>query len=200
MPSNPKLIEACKEWEKAAELFNKLELYISEDYFPLFCVIRENRAEVTVGSSPGHKTHIDLSEGTLRYYDNDMPVNEAMKQHLEDVGLKCKVETEMGQKGVSCSGVNEDNVVNAFKVLSAATSMDIRVGRGTEDFNAKWDPATEKLWRKRPMGAIADLCLDHAKNMEKISQSCVPHTGRRCDMAAYDYCLSKKVIEKAGEM
>jgi hypothetical protein len=201
MPSNPKLVEGCKKWDKLTELFNTLDLYTASDYEPLFCTIRGNKAEVTVGSSPGHKTHIDLDKGELEYYDTDKRVNIAMKQHLEDVGLKCELKTMDTEfmLGVRCTGVNENNVVETFKTLTAATTMDIRT-EDPERFEGRWGFASRRLWRMPYEEALDKLCGDLKDNMEKVRTSCILWTvgkqEKECNYAAQDYCLIKKAKEK----
>jgi hypothetical protein len=198
MTNNPRLIEACKKWDRLTELFRKLELYAYEDYKPLFCTIRGNKAEVVVGSSPGHKTHIDLDNKTLEYYDTDVEVNASMRKHLEDAGLSCNVMTGEGERalGVTCTGVNEKNVEEVFRKLAAATSMDIRAGM----FEVKWDPATEKIWRKRPTDVVNEVCREFGHEIDEINDTCLSLTGGKCFDHAFDYCLTRKIMEREEEL
>jgi DNA-binding ferritin-like protein len=120
---NKKLQEACEAWDELTEKLNELGLYANEDYRNLEGRIVGDELMLRVGSAPGHATHIDLRESKLHYYDNDVDVNEAMKDYLEKyAGLSCNAH----ESGVDCEGVNEDNVIKATKVLSFATSKDLR--------------------------------------------------------------------------
>lgn len=144
--SNKKLIAACKLWDKATEKMNKKaypmpkELdrwkessYSSEDYPELQCRVDGDKAELTLGMSVGHKAHINLADGTLRYYDLTYSVNEIMKRIFESVEgthkgrkerqLLCQHELD----GISCKHVNELNVSEVFKTLAMPTSMDFRL-------------------------------------------------------------------------
>lgn len=147
--SNPKLIEACLLWDKitrelqedfGAPRLNLSDLrprdsaiYSDRDYAPLACRIDGDKAEVTVGSSPGHATHILLDRGNIRYYDTDRAVNEIMKDLLEEeVNVKCTVL----EGGVDCEGLKSKvgepqrgylpQLKALFRVLTMPTSMDLR--------------------------------------------------------------------------
>lgn len=139
--SNPKLIEGCLLWDKItrelglAAWFERAkinlkdlrpegsEIYSDRDYAPLACRIDGDKAEMTVGSSPGHATHILLDRGEIRYYDTDRAVNEIMKDLLEaEANVKCTVL----EGGVDCEGLKEEKLKALFRVLSMPTSMDLR--------------------------------------------------------------------------
>lgn len=135
--SDPELIRACKLWDKITTKMNNKEYempdelnhvgenrpYTSGDYSPLKCTIDGKTAELTVGSSVGHRVHVDLEKKELLYYDNDSQPNQVMNDLLEEAGLKCEVE----HLGVRCSGVDDENVQEVFKVLAMPTSMDYRL-------------------------------------------------------------------------
>lgn len=135
--SDLELIRACKLWDKITSMAhaNEFEMpeslehagtnqpYAGVDYTPLQCRIDGKKAELTVGSSPGHKVHVDLAEKILEYYDNDAEPNQVMNDLLEEAGLKCETEHE----GVKCKGVTQNNVQAVFKVLAMPTSMDFRL-------------------------------------------------------------------------
>jgi len=143
--SNPKLIEGCKLWDKITtqamsadrppwkkRQFPSLKYsrppdspaYTDNDYKPLACRIDGNKAEATVGSSPGHAVHISLDKGKVEYHDNDNMVNEVMKNLLEE---KARLKCEIHDDGVRCEGLIAENLTELFKVLSIPTSMDIRL-------------------------------------------------------------------------
>ena len=126
--SNKSLIEACKEWDKTTEKFNDNKLYDGTDYDELTGIVRGNKVEFRVGSSAGHKTHIDLERGMVEYYDTDVSVNKEMKKLLEKEGLKCyKYLEDRTEAGIKCTGLTEQNVKNVVKKLAGATSMDFRI-------------------------------------------------------------------------
>lgn len=142
--SDPMLIKACKLWDKlTTNLVNYPPLpegerfYESQDYHPLSCSIIGKKVEMVVGSSPGHRTHLDADEGKLNYYDTDSDVNRVLKDLLEDeAGLKCKRTNE----GVSCTGLEPERFDDAFSVIAMATSMDVRLERCERMVDMGLDP------------------------------------------------------------
>lgn len=98
--------------------------YASHDYSPLQCKITGKLAELTVGSSTGHKAKVDLERKTLEYFDNDADPNQVMSDLFEEAGLKCEIEHDR----VTCKGVTKENVSEVFKALAMPTSMDYRIG------------------------------------------------------------------------
>ena len=125
--ADPILVDACKVWDRLTETFNELGLYEADDYEELRAVVRGRKAELRVGSAPGHRTHIDLDTGTLRYYDDDLKVNQIFNRLLGDIkrGPKCHV-VENEVLGVFCSHVSEDNIKDVMRCLATVTSMDMR--------------------------------------------------------------------------
>ena len=123
MEANDDLIEACKEWDKTTEKFYENGLYITGDFDPLKAILFGNKGEFTVGDSIGHRTHLDLDNGTVEYYDGDSIVNETMSKLFGNVGLKCRIR----ENGVFCDGLKHENVKNVAKRLAGATSMDFRL-------------------------------------------------------------------------
>ena len=141
--SNPKLIEACKLWDRVTKEIwrdqligdapKKLDLtdlrpknqamYTPNDYSPLACRIDGNKAEVTVGSAANHVVHINTDVGVIKYYDTDKTVNEIMKNLFEkEANVRCSV----FEGGVECEGLKNEKIKNLFHVLSMPTSMDMR--------------------------------------------------------------------------
>ena len=153
MSANPDLIRGCKVWDRLTEeLFDTYgtQLYARVDYEPLDCAIVDDEAEVTVGSSPGHKTHIDLKKGRVEYYDKDDSVNRVMERLFEEIaGLNCTVREE---EGVFCEGLTPDKVEDTFKVLAAPTTMDIRIERCVEWTDKSEEECMErefKFWKEK---------------------------------------------------
>lgn len=121
--TNPKLVEACRVWDWLTERLSR-DLYEIDDYEALSWYSFDDKAEIRVGSSPGHKTHLDLKKGELKYYDTDLEVNKVMAWLLEvAAGLDCTWLSE----GVECGGLTEDKLEAVAKVLAAPTSMDYRL-------------------------------------------------------------------------
>lgn len=127
----PSLVEGCQKWDEATEYMNQKDLYIKDDYGPLKARITGKEANVTVGSAPGHTAHVNLDNTTIQYHDTDKEVNLVMKDLLDSAGLDCEVwkMTREMDSGVLCRNLNESNVGEAMKMLSAATSMDYRLQR-----------------------------------------------------------------------
>ena len=132
--SDERLVEACRAWDEMTRQLNELELYSYDDYRRLEGVVYNRKAEFTVGSSPGHKTHIDLDKRELMYYDDDRDVNENVKQLLEHhADVECEVVEEGGKSvGVRCTWSKEwehyyRSLERVMEVLAFATSMDFRM-------------------------------------------------------------------------
>jgi len=114
---------ACKAWWDMVDKLDAYELYSDEDVNALYGITNDDRLMLRVGSAAGHATHLDLTDGTLKYYDTDRPVNETMMMLWTKCGLRCEVLSD----GVSCIGLTKDNIECAAKVAAAATSMDFRL-------------------------------------------------------------------------
>lgn len=156
--SNPNLVKACQIWDTITTDLHNQEYsmphqlehngpnrpYSGGDYSPLKCIVIDKQAELTVGSSSGHRVHVDLRSGTLDYYDNDEKPNEVMRDLLNETNADCEI-MENGE-GVTCKNVSENNVVPIFKVLAMPTSMDYRLS----DCKSKIeDSCREKCWDEK---------------------------------------------------
>jgi len=135
--ANPVLKEACKAFDKVEfDLFD-MGLTSENDHGAVSGFARDGILELRVGSAPGHASRIDLNRGTLEYYDTDEAVNKAMKEILEEIGLRC----EAWEGGVTCKGVTRDNATKAATLLAASTSMDLRL----EDPESWWGENLENM-------------------------------------------------------
>jgi len=143
------LEEACRAWNLAVERFREGKLYSAADHEALLAHVFDKKAEVRVGSSVGHTTHIDLEKGTLEYYDTDDDVNAVMKRKFEELGLTCELREG---EGVRCEGVTPENVKRVFAALAGATSADLRLRAG------------EAYWIRHP--EIRKRC-EHLKTPEE---------------------------------
>jgi len=121
--ANPAAVRACAAWSVAADKLYDRNLYSGQDAAYLWGYVVGDRVYLRVGSSEGHRTVVDLKQGTLDYYDTDEEVNEAMKRLLEKIGLSCAKRSD----GVTCRGVNPSNAHRAAQILAFATSMDFRI-------------------------------------------------------------------------
>ena len=170
MPSDTELIRACKLWDKITEKMRNREYempeelehagennpYSSGDYNEIKCQIDGKVAELTVGSSTGHKAHVDLEKKTVDYYDNDEDPNQVMNELLESTGLRCKVDSY----GLKCTGVNKENVQAVFKVLAMPTSMDFRLQHCKEET------------RPDPTEPCQDQCSEALEEEYKLPDGC----------------------------
>ena len=103
MPSNPKLINACKLWDLVTTkayrgdytVPNDIarwrnQLYSPGDYEELKCRIDGDSAELTVGASTGHRAHVNLRAKTLEYYDPRNYNNRVIWRLFKLYGIPCK--------------------------------------------------------------------------------------------------------------
>ncbi len=83
---NPMIKEFVKRWEKYVEENYRIGYYYSEDYSMLSAVGMKDRVEMRVGSSPGHRTRVEVIDGNLymRYFDTDAKVNETLHDLLTE--------------------------------------------------------------------------------------------------------------------
>lgn len=134
--SNPKLVQACKLWDRVTTKANsggypipKLidryrdTFYSPGDYGALSCLIDGDVAEMQVGGSSGHKARIDLRNNTVDYLDNRSNNNRTVWKMFKTALITCKRDDE----GVHCKNVNTPlKLAKAFKVLALPASMDFR--------------------------------------------------------------------------
>jgi len=127
--ADPAAARACAMWSAVLEHASRLGIYEREDYESTWGYAVGGSVYLRVGSAEGHRTHLDLERGKLRYYDYDDYVNRAMKRLLEgEAGLRCRLLDD----GVECTGLTPENAERAAAVLAFATSMDFRIGNPFE--------------------------------------------------------------------
>ena len=83
---------------------------------------------------------MDLDKGVVDYYHDDEKSSETMHKLFTDVGLKCKIRYD----GVSCTGLDRNNIKKVTKRLAGATGMDLRVAK-TKYQREHWRTALEKI-------------------------------------------------------
>jgi hypothetical protein len=127
--SDPRAVDACVEWARAARLFEERGMYSSDDAEALSGYVSGSRVQLRVGSVSGHAAEIDVERGILRYYDTDLLVNQAVKRLLEELaGAECSLNKRAGGAAPSLE-CRVGDARAAARVLAAATSMDIRLGK-----------------------------------------------------------------------
>jgi hypothetical protein len=129
---NPMIKEFVKRWEKYVDENNRIGYYYSEDYPMLSAVGMKDRLEMRVGSSPGHKTRVEIRDGSLymRYFDVDTKVNETLHDLLTEKKFKCRIITgERFNDGVECVKDNFtiEDVDALARAISLVTSMDVNL-------------------------------------------------------------------------
>lgn len=199
---NPILKDACIEWDKKTREFFEKGLYSEGDYEPLEGRVLKNRMQLTVGSSPGHRTHFDLDKGTIEYYDTDNDVNETMKKLWEDLaGLKCEIRRERGLEGVKCDGLNENNVIKAAKVAAAATSMDFRLSNPEEWWGEdEISSVIEEIGEKYPSVAKIKELNEKIRELDARRDELYAEIDKKIEeLVKLDIEGMKKIFEKYGK-
>jgi len=165
--------------ERLNELWKKYKnLYEEHDEEPLGGFCYDKKCEITVGSSPGHRTHIQLINNNvvLEYYDTDDNVNRVMKSLWENYS-KCNCEILYYSAGEGSEGVRcicpADSIDKIADVLVFATSMDYRLREPEKYYN----PSDIKE------------CKENLDEIKKVS-------GLKNDDEALEYCLVLKMLEK----
>lgn len=103
-----------------------VSLYAPHDYSALECrILNDKVAEVTVGSSEGHRTHIDLAKKTVQYYDGNYERRKLMIKLFKVVGITCK-QVE-GSSSIKCTGIKSSKINDVYRVLTMPTSGDYRM-------------------------------------------------------------------------
>jgi hypothetical protein len=133
--SDPNLIKGCRLWDKiTTKIYHKGYKipkiidryhdtgYAEGDFQALGCRIDGKKAELTVGSSVGHKAHVNLEKKTVDYYDHRSVNNRVMWLLLKSFKLQCKRDDQ----GVHCKGLTPAKARGVFKAFAMPTSMDFR--------------------------------------------------------------------------
>lgn len=183
--SDTALILACKLWDKITDKMHEGAYEIPEnvdrfggqaysegDYKPLQCRITGKQAELTVGSSSGHKAKVDLDKGTIEYFDDDDEPNQTMKELFEeDARLRCETPGD----GVKCTGVTKKNVDEVFKILAMPTSMDFRLQHCKEETRPDpTEPCEEQCAQDlKDNYNIPDYGCDCSEHESECVQDCV---------------------------
>jgi hypothetical protein len=124
---NPVLLDAAIGWRKTLTKLYELGLAEEMDYSPTKAVIITDRAELTVGSAPGHAVHVKISDNdiTAIYYDKDESVHKVLISVAEKLGVDV-IAHEVGE--YTTFSVPADKHYLLFKcILPFATSLDIRI-------------------------------------------------------------------------
>jgi hypothetical protein len=157
--------DLCMLWDDTVSFLEQLGLYSGEDARDLACVAMPKRGvvELRVGSVAGHRTHVDLNNKTLEYYDRDRNVNRVMKRLFESSGARCDLKAD----GVFCDISNAD-LEGIFASLAAPTSMDYRLG----DPKAWWaKKKTYHIWEKCGDGHVDSEDFEFCAISEVLSEA-----------------------------
>jgi hypothetical protein len=125
--SLPVAVECATMWREATLKYVEWGLYAAEDFPALAGVVRENKAEFVVGSSPGHATHAEFYPlyATAEYYDTDEKVHEVFIRLSQHYG--CEV-AEHREEEVTVVRIPRSAFADFFRgVLPFVTSMDYRL-------------------------------------------------------------------------
>ena len=124
---NPVLLDAVIGWRKTLTKLYELGVAYHNDYSPTRSIIVGNKAELIVGSSPGHAVHVDISDNsiTATYYDKDDEVHEVLMSVAKSIGVDV-VGHEAGEYTTFSVPANKHYLL--FKcILPFATSLDLRI-------------------------------------------------------------------------
>jgi hypothetical protein len=124
---NPVLLNAIIGWRETLTKLHELGLVYDNDYSPTRGIIIGNKAELVVGSAPGHAVHVDISDNviTATYYDKDEGVHEVLIKIAKKIGVEVMAH-EMGE--YTTFSVPADKHYLLFKcILPFATSLDLRI-------------------------------------------------------------------------
>ena len=129
---NPYLERLALQWNKATEIFNKENLYYSEDYECLYAIIRGTNLEMRVGSSEGHATHVEqrLRGIVATYYDTDEDVHEVFMKLCDYWGINVIEHKTRESTDIFAPAIGECDIKFMKAVLPFVTSMDYRLAEG----------------------------------------------------------------------
>jgi len=165
--SLPVAVECATMWREATFKYNEWKLYSEEDFSVLAGLVRENKAELVVGSSPGHATHVEFHPlyATAEYYDTDEDVHEVFIKLSEH--YSCKV-VEHREEEVTVVRIPRSAFADFFRgVLPFVTSMDYRVGEPDEFWGEYFE---EEYERFKDLGKIERefrLCVKAYEELKK---------------------------------
>jgi hypothetical protein len=142
--SLPVAVECARMWREATFKYVEWALYAAEDFPALAGLVRENKAEFVVGSSPGHATHVEFYPlyATAEYYDVDEEVHEVFIKLSEYYG--CEVVER--REEVTVVRIPRPSLVDFFRgVLPFVTSMDYRIGLPADFWGKYFKEEYERL-------------------------------------------------------
>ena len=146
-----------KIWLDAIKKLKKKGFYYQKDWDALHGVALKGKLELRVGSSPGHRTHVDVEKNKIRYYDYTYSVNKEMYElWREYAGCDCYHVDD----GVVCE---KCDLEKAMKILAGATSCDIRL----DELQSKGLSTGEAIERNKE-DVVKALGLKKGKVEEKV--------------------------------
>jgi hypothetical protein len=139
------LVDLCIEWSRIGSALCNAGVVELSDLAPTRCIVIDNRAYLRVGSAPGHATHIELTDNTLRieYLDKDEKVHIVLIDLAKRLGIDV-VRHRESESTVFRSPI--EKVPDVVKLLAFATSMDFRLEAGEQYWTP--EPLTRDEYRK----------------------------------------------------
>jgi len=144
-------VKLCMAWGDAVEKYNEFGIYDGGDFSELRCVVVSNSADIRVGSSPGHATHVEImAHGiTATYYDTDEIVNRVISRLAESYGIR--IERMDPRQYVAMFIPHDKAAAFAQAVLPFATSMDLRLALPSEWWESLIEEASKHFDAHRLM-------------------------------------------------
>jgi len=121
---DPALKEACEVWNQLVEELHREGLYTEGNYEALYFRVDDGRAEIRVGETAGHLSHLDLNTGALEYYDVNDDVKRLAEELLEE---KCGLTCEVTPEAVACKEATSENAECISRVMAGLSSARFRI-------------------------------------------------------------------------
>lgn len=139
------LVDLCIEWSRVGAVLNNAGVVELSDLAPTRCIVIDSRAYLRVGSAPGHATHIELVDNSLRieYLDKDENVHRVLIELAKRWGIEV-VRHRESESTVFRSPIEKASDV--AKLLAFATSMDFRLEAGEHYWTP--EPLTRDEYRQ----------------------------------------------------
>jgi hypothetical protein len=163
------LVDLCIEWSRIGSALNNAGVVELSDLAPTRCIVIDNRAYLRVGSAPGHATHIELTDKTLRieYLDKDEKVHIVLMDLAKRLGIEV-VRHRESELTVFRSTI--EKIPDVAKLLAFATSMDFRLEAGEQYWTP--EPLTRDEYRQIYKKCAGDpVCTEVEVVMKVINEN-----------------------------
>jgi hypothetical protein len=154
---NPVLLNATIGWRETLTRLHELGVVDLVDYAPTRATVVGDKAELIVGSAPGHAVHIEISDGDIVavYYDRDESVHEVLMKVAERIGVKV-IAHEVRE--YTSFYVPADRWYLLFKcLLPFATTLDVRIS---------YDISQHDRWRVLSVEDVSEIQRRYKYNLE----------------------------------